>query len=43
MGTILLTLFTVPLLYAWVEEFRLSQRQKEALDDMPPEAVREDP
>jgi Cu(I)/Ag(I) efflux system membrane protein CusA/SilA len=26
MGTILLTLFTVPLLYAWVEEFRLSRR-----------------
>jgi Cu(I)/Ag(I) efflux system membrane protein CusA/SilA len=26
MATILLTLFTVPLLYAWVEEFRLSRR-----------------
>ncbi len=26
MGTILLTLFTVPLLYAWVEEIRLKQR-----------------
>ena len=26
MGTILLTLFTVPVLYAWVEEFRLRRR-----------------
>ncbi len=30
MGTILLTLFTVPLLYAWVEELRLKQRKVEA-------------
>ena len=26
MGTILLTLFTVPVLYAWVEEVRLRRR-----------------
>jgi Cu(I)/Ag(I) efflux system membrane protein CusA/SilA len=26
MGTIILTLFTVPVLYAWVEEFRLKRR-----------------
>lgn len=30
MGTILLTLFTVPLLYAWVEEIRLNRRIESA-------------
>ena len=30
MGTIFLTLFTVPVLYAWVEETRLERRQATA-------------
>ena len=35
MMTILLTLFTVPLLYAWVEEFRLGRRMAmDATDDL---------
>lgn len=43
MGTILLTLFTVPLLYAWVEEFRLERRLAAALVVESEDPIGEDP
>ena len=36
MGTILLTLFTVPLLYAWIEEYRLNRRIAHTLGEGQP-------